>query len=46
MEIEDFVTVILAEFGPGEVRMVNCGHHPPVKLSAGASTTAEQRTAA
>jgi sigma-B regulation protein RsbU (phosphoserine phosphatase) len=37
MEIEDFVTVILAEFGPGEVRMVNCGHHPPVKLSAGAA---------
>jgi serine phosphatase RsbU (regulator of sigma subunit) len=36
MEIEDFVTVILAEFGPGEVRMVNCGHHPPVKLAAGA----------
>ncbi len=32
MEIEDFVTVILAEFAPGEVRMVNCGHHPPVKL--------------
>ncbi len=30
--IEDFVTVILAEFGPGEVRLVNCGHHPPVKL--------------
>src|SRR5271166_382825 len=35
MEIEDFVTVILAEFAPGEVRMVNCGHHPPAKLSAG-----------
>jgi serine phosphatase RsbU (regulator of sigma subunit) len=32
MEIEDFVTVILAEFAPGEVRIVNCGHHPPVKL--------------
>ena len=32
MEIEDFVTVILAEFAPGEVRMVNCGHHPPAKL--------------
>jgi len=36
MEIEDFVTVILAEFGPGEVRLVNCGHHPPVRLAAGA----------
>jgi phosphoserine phosphatase RsbU/P len=36
MEIEDFVTVILAEFAPGEVRLVNCGHHPPVKLEAGA----------
>jgi len=33
MEAEDFVTVILAEFAPGEVRIVNCGHHPPVKLS-------------
>lgn len=32
MEIEDFVTAILAEFGAGEVRMVNCGHHPPVKV--------------
>ncbi len=36
MEIEDFVTVILAEFASGEVHMVNCGHHPPVKLAAGA----------
>ncbi len=36
MEMEDFVTVILAEFAPGEVRIVNCGHHPPVKLAAGA----------
>jgi len=35
MGIEDFVTVILAEFAPGEVRIVNCGHHPPVKLSVG-----------
>ena len=35
MGIEDFVTVILAEFAPGEVRIVNCGHHPPVRLSAG-----------
>jgi phosphoserine phosphatase RsbU/P len=34
MEIEDFVTVILADFAPGEVRVVNCGHHPPVKAAA------------
>ncbi len=32
MGIEDFVTVILAEFGAGEVRLVNCGHHPPAKV--------------
>jgi phosphoserine phosphatase RsbU/P len=37
MEIEDFVTVILADFAPGEVRIVNCGHHPPVKASADAA---------
>jgi sigma-B regulation protein RsbU (phosphoserine phosphatase) len=36
MGMEDFVTVILAEFAPGEVRIVNCGHHPPVMLAAGA----------
>jgi hypothetical protein len=36
MDIEDFVTVILAEFAPGYVRIVNCGHHPPVKLAADA----------
>jgi phosphoserine phosphatase RsbU/P len=35
MDIEDFVTVILAEFASGEVRIVNCGHHPPVKLASG-----------
>jgi sigma-B regulation protein RsbU (phosphoserine phosphatase) len=29
---EDFVTVVLAEFGPQEVRLVNCGHHPPLLL--------------
>jgi phosphoserine phosphatase RsbU/P len=29
--IEDFVTAIIAEFATGEVRLVNCGHHPPVK---------------
>src|SRR5579859_3440495 len=38
LEAEDFVTVIVAEFAPGEVRIVNCGHHPPVMLAAGAVT--------
>jgi hypothetical protein len=37
MGIEDFVTVILAEFGPGETRIVNCGHHPPVLVTPGTS---------
>jgi hypothetical protein len=32
--IEDFVTAIVAEFDEGEVRLVNCGHPPPVKVSA------------
>ncbi|MFG2003977.1 PP2C family protein-serine/threonine phosphatase [Spirillospora sp. NPDC048911] len=27
---EDFVTVLLAEFAPGQVRLVNCGHPPPL----------------
>lgn len=34
MELEDFVTVIVAEFTPGHVGIVNCGHPPPVKLAA------------
>lgn len=29
---EDFITVVLAEFAPGEVRLVNCGHHPPIRI--------------
>lgn len=29
---EDFVTAVLAEFVPGEVRLANCGHHPPAVL--------------
>ncbi len=37
LESEDFVTVIVAEFAPGEVRLVNCGHHPPALLAAGAA---------
>lgn len=28
---EDFVTVVLAEFAPGEVRLVNCGHPAPLR---------------
>jgi sigma-B regulation protein RsbU (phosphoserine phosphatase) len=32
MDMEDFVTAIFAEFGAGEVRIANCGHHPPVKI--------------
>ncbi|WP_282699641.1 PP2C family protein-serine/threonine phosphatase [Streptomyces sp. CC219B] len=28
---EDFVTALLAEFAPGEVRLVNCGHPAPVR---------------
>ncbi|MGW7607862.1 PP2C family protein-serine/threonine phosphatase [Streptomyces sp. NPDC054766] len=28
---EDFVTVLLAEFAPGEVRLVNCGHPAPLR---------------
>ncbi len=37
LDDEDFVTVILAEFTPGEVGLVNCGHHPPALLAAGAA---------
>jgi sigma-B regulation protein RsbU (phosphoserine phosphatase) len=34
---EDFVTLVLAEFGrDGELRLVNCGHPPPLRLRAGA----------
>ena len=34
---EDFVTAVLAEFTPGgELRLVNCGHPPPLLLRAGA----------
>ncbi|WP_406396818.1 PP2C family protein-serine/threonine phosphatase [Streptomyces sp. NBC_00626] len=31
---EDFVTAVFAEFAPGEVRLVNCGHPPPLRLGA------------
>ncbi|GAA2335133.1 serine/threonine-protein phosphatase [Streptomyces kunmingensis] len=28
---ENFVTALFAEFAPGEVRIVNCGHPPPLR---------------
>ncbi|MGD6745594.1 PP2C family protein-serine/threonine phosphatase [Streptomyces sp. BH106] len=31
---EDFVTAVFAEFAPGEVRLVNCGHPPPLRVGA------------
>jgi len=31
LEAEDFVTAVLAEFAPGEVRLVNCGHPAPLR---------------
>jgi serine phosphatase RsbU (regulator of sigma subunit) len=35
---EDFVTVVLAEFGRrGELRLVNCGHPPPLRFGARAA---------
>ncbi|MEU3736295.1 PP2C family protein-serine/threonine phosphatase [Streptomyces sp. NPDC032198] len=29
---EDFVTAVFAEFAPGEVRLVNCGHPAPLRV--------------
>jgi serine phosphatase RsbU (regulator of sigma subunit) len=35
---EDFVTVVLAQFGRhGELELVNCGHPPPLRFRAGAA---------
>jgi phosphoserine phosphatase RsbU/P len=35
---EDFVTVVLAQFGRhGELQLVNCGHPPPLRFRAGAA---------
>ncbi|MFG2792666.1 PP2C family protein-serine/threonine phosphatase [Streptomyces sp. NPDC048419] len=31
LDAEDFVTAVLAEFAPGEVRLVNCGHPAPLR---------------
>jgi len=37
---EDFVTAVLAEFHPdATVGLVNCGHHPPLLVSAGSVHT-------
>jgi serine phosphatase RsbU (regulator of sigma subunit) len=30
---EDFITLAVAELAPEEMRMVNCGHHPPLHIS-------------
>lgn len=29
---EDFITLLLADVRPGEVRLVNCGHPPPLRI--------------
>jgi len=31
LDAEDFVTAVFAEFAPGEVRLVNCGHPAPLR---------------
>lgn len=31
---EDFITAVIAEISPGRLRLVNCGHHPPLHLPA------------
>jgi len=45
---EDFVTAVLVEFGPaGELRLVNCGHPPPLRFRGGVAeplTRAEPTT--
>jgi sigma-B regulation protein RsbU (phosphoserine phosphatase) len=33
LDVEDFVTVVLAEFTLGELRLVNCGHPAPLRLA-------------
>ncbi|MFD7713106.1 PP2C family protein-serine/threonine phosphatase [Streptomyces sp. NPDC059786] len=30
---EDFVTLLVADFRPHEVRLVNCGHPPPLRIA-------------
>ncbi|WP_306321713.1 MULTISPECIES: PP2C family protein-serine/threonine phosphatase [unclassified Streptomyces] len=31
---EDFITAVFAEFGPGELRLVNCGHPAPLRVGS------------
>jgi sigma-B regulation protein RsbU (phosphoserine phosphatase) len=34
LALEDFVTAVFVEFRPGgEITIVNCGHHPPLRVS-------------
>ena len=43
--LEDFVTAVFVEFRPGgEITVVNCGHHPPLRVSGfGAQYLAPER---
>ncbi|MEV7190188.1 PP2C family protein-serine/threonine phosphatase [Streptomyces sp. NPDC093510] len=43
---EDFVTVLLAEFVPGEVRLVNCGHPAPLRIGPRAEPLVPSRPSA
>lgn len=45
LEPEDFVTAVVAEFGPGGVTVVNCGHHPPVLLEVHPAYVTPEATA-
>ncbi|WP_338696297.1 PP2C family protein-serine/threonine phosphatase [Streptomyces sp. Q6] len=38
---EDFVTALFAEFAPGEIRLVNCGHPAPLRLGPTGPTLLE-----
>ncbi|NJP93194.1 serine/threonine-protein phosphatase [Nonomuraea sp. FMUSA5-5] len=40
---EDFVTVLLAEFGRDHVTLVNCGHPPPIRIGATLDTLVVRR---
>lgn len=32
LDAEDFVTAIIAGLRPGHLQLVNCGHHPPLRI--------------
>jgi len=35
LDVEDFVTAVFVDFAPGgQVTVVNCGHHPPLRIGA------------